>query len=87
MQIDKGTCGPEQLHALQAIFDIIWIDLRAGGLESFSGPTDDPEALRTQVALRVLEHAKTETSDDDIIGKVLESFGITATPYMRVHGL
>jgi hypothetical protein len=61
MQIDKGTCGPEQLHALQAIFDIIWIDLRAG--------------------------AKTETSDDDIIGKVLESFGITATPYMRVHGL
>jgi hypothetical protein len=87
MRIDEGTCGPEQLRTFQAIFDIIWIDLRAGGLESFSGPTDDPEALRTQIARRVMEYAMTETGDEDIIGKVLKSFGITAAPYMRVHGL
>jgi hypothetical protein len=87
MQIKKGMCGPDQLHALQAIFDIIWMDLRAEGLGALSGPTDDPEALRTQIAQRVMERAKTETSDDDIIRKVLESFGITAPPYMRVYGL
>jgi hypothetical protein len=84
---EKGTFGPEQLRALQAIFDIIWIDLRADGLASFSGPTDDIEALRTQIAVRVMEHAKTESSDEDIIGKVLKSFGITAAPYIRVRGL
>jgi hypothetical protein len=87
MQRDAGSCSPEQLHALQVIFDIIWMDLRAEGLKAFSGPTDDPEALRTQIAQRVMEHATTETSDDDIIGKVLESFGIAAPPYMRVYGL
>ena len=87
MQIDKGTCGPQQLRAFQVIFDIIWMDLRAGGLKSFSGPTDDPEALRTQIAQKVLECAKAETGDDDIIREVLRSFGIAALPYMRVHGL
>lgn len=74
MQKFAGTCSPEQLHTLQSIFDLIWMELREKITDSYSGPSE-PDELRDQIARRVLEHSD-GASSDEIIRQVLASFGI-----------
>lgn len=71
-----GWCSPEQLQTLQRIFDVIWMELRAKGLDKFDGPTD-PEALRAEIACRVFGQLADKDFDaEDITQRVLRSFGI-----------
>jgi hypothetical protein len=76
MQKFAGSCSPEQLTILQAVFDFIWMKLRASSNSSYSGPSD-PEALRDEIAQRVFSLYGAEGVDpDQIAGQVLASFGI-----------
>ena len=76
MQKFAGSCSPEQLHTLQSIFDLIWIELRSSSMSSYSGPSD-PDELRDQIARRVLDHYDGEgTSSKEITRQVLASFGV-----------
>jgi hypothetical protein len=71
-----GTCSPEQLHTLQSIFDLIWMELRASSTGSYSGPSD-PDALHDEIAKRVLSHSTGDAADRNrIVRQVLASFGI-----------
>jgi hypothetical protein len=78
MQIDKGSCSPEQFRTLQSIFDNVWMVIRAGSSQSLADPRG-MEALHFVIARRVLDYAQTRTSADDIIRGVLNSFGIKQT--------
>lgn len=72
----SGTCSPEQLHTLQSIFDLIWMELRTNNTSIYSGPSD-PDTLRDEIARRVLDHYKDDgIPPDQIIRQVLASFGI-----------
>jgi hypothetical protein len=51
MKNQTGSCSPEQLLALQKVFDLIWMELRFGGSNNYTGPSD-PEALREEIARR-----------------------------------
>lgn len=76
MQKFAGSCSPEQLHTLQSIFDLIWIELRSSSMSSYSGPSD-PDELRDQIARRVLDHYDGDgTSSKEITRQVLASFGV-----------
>jgi hypothetical protein len=76
MQRYAGSCSPEQLHTLQKIFDLIWMDLRSNGSSRYTGPLD-PDALREEVARRVFSHFNgDDTNADDITQRVLSSFGV-----------
>lgn len=76
MQKFAGTCSPEQLHTLQSIFDLIWMELRENSTGSYTGPSE-PDELREQIARRVLELYDSDgTSSDKITRQVLASFGI-----------
>lgn len=71
-----GTCSPEQLHTLQSIFDLIWMELRASRTSSYSGSSNS-DTLREEIARRVLDRWDgDETPPDEIIQQVLASFGI-----------
>src|SRR5687767_13830370 len=71
-----GTCSPEQLLSLQKVFDLIWMELRANGSANYTGPTD-PDALREEIARRVLAHHDgADFKADDITRQVLSSFGV-----------
>ena len=77
MQKFAGLCSPEQLHALQSIFDLIWMELRESSTSRYSGPSD-PDDLRDEIARRVLDHYDGNgTPSNEIIGHVLVSFGMT----------
>jgi hypothetical protein len=70
-----GTCSPEQLHTLQRIFDLIWMELRASSTSSYT-VSSHQDTLREEVARRVLDRwYRDETSPDEIIQQVLASFG------------
>ena len=76
MQKYAGTCSPEQLQTLQKIFDLIWMELRSSTHSSFNGPSD-PDALRAEIASRVLSHHDGDDLDaEHITERVLSSFGI-----------
>src|SRR5688572_663728 len=76
MQKFEGSCSPEQLQTLQKIFDLIWMELRASSMSSYSGPSDADE-LRDQIARRVLDcYDGDGTPSDEIIRQVLASFGL-----------
>jgi hypothetical protein len=76
MQKFAGSCSPEQLHTLQKMFDLIWMELRASTSSTYSGPSG-PDALRNEIARRVLGNYKgAEVDADQITERVLSSFGI-----------
>jgi len=76
MQKFAGSCSPEKLHTLQKIFDLIWMELRASTASTFNG-SSDPDALRNEIARRVLGNYKgAEVDADQITRRVLSSFGI-----------
>jgi hypothetical protein len=80
-----GTCSPEQLHTLQRIFDLIWMELRASTMSNYSGPAD-PDALRDEIARRVLGQFAGDGLDaDEITKRVLSSFGME-TGHLRSQG-
>ena len=87
MQRFAGSCSPEQLHTMQSIFDLIWMELRAHTTVSFSGPLD-PDGLREEIARRVLNSFGSEhTPPEEIIRDVLASFGIQPnTPPSKSNG-
>jgi hypothetical protein len=76
MQKYAGSCSPEQLLALQKVFHLIWMELRANGSTNYIGP-GDPDALREEIARRVLAHDDgADAKADDITRQVLSSFGV-----------
>jgi hypothetical protein len=76
MQKFAGSCSPEKLHTLQKIFDLIWMELRASTASTFNG-SSDPDALRNEIARRVLGNYKgAEIDADQITRRVLSSLGI-----------
>jgi hypothetical protein len=75
MKNQSGSCSPEQLLALQKVFDLTWMELRFGESTNYNGPSD-PDALREEIARRVIaEHHENEVHSDDIVWRVLASFG------------
>jgi hypothetical protein len=68
MQKFAGSCSPEQLRTLQKVFDLIWIELCASTTSSFNGPSN-PDALRDEIARRVLGNYKGAEVDADQITK------------------
>jgi hypothetical protein len=71
MQKFAGSCTPEQLHTLQRVFDLIWMELRANGHADYNGPSD-PDA-------RVFaEYDGDDVIADNITQRVLGSFGVSA---------
>jgi hypothetical protein len=78
MQKYAGSCRPDQLLVLQKVFDLIWMELRANGSANYTGPSD-PDALRAEIARRVLAHHDgADVKADDITVQVLSSFGVQA---------
>lgn len=76
MQRFAGTCSPEQLHTLQRIFDVIWMELQMSTTSNYSGPFD-PDTLREEIARRVLGSFDGDgLNADEIATRVLASFGI-----------
>jgi hypothetical protein len=72
-----GSCSPEQLHTLQTIFDLIWMELQETTTSKYNGPTN-PNALRDEIARRVLGQFDGEELDAEAVTRhVLASFGIT----------
>src|SRR5687768_3179190 len=77
MQNLAGACSPEQLHMLQKIFDLIWMELRATSHSNYTGPSE-PDALREEIARRVIGQFDGGLDADEITRRVLSSFGIEA---------
>jgi hypothetical protein len=76
MQKFAGSCSPKQLHTLQKIFDLIWMELRANTNRTFNGPSD-PDVLCAEIARRVLDNYDgKEVDSDQITKRILSSFGI-----------
>jgi hypothetical protein len=75
-----GMCSPEQLHTLQRIFDLIWMELRESSTSDYHGPSD-PDALRDEVARRVFSQFDGgELDPDEVTTRVLSSFGLESHP-------
>jgi hypothetical protein len=77
MQKFVGSCSSEQLHTLQSIFDLIWMELRASSTSNYSGPSD-PDVLRDEIARRVIDRYNGDdaTPSHQIVTQILASFGI-----------
>jgi hypothetical protein len=76
MQNFAGSCNPEQLHTLQRVFDLIWMELQANKFANYTGPSD-PDAVRNEIARRVFDEFGFDGADgDEITRRVLKSFGI-----------
>lgn len=73
MQNDPSAINPEELCTLQTIFNQAW--LRANGSIDIDASTDW-EALRNEIARRVLDYAQTNLTDEEIVSAVLTSLGI-----------
>jgi hypothetical protein len=81
-----GSCSPEQLHTLQTVFDLIWMELQANSSSSYSGPSD-PDALRDEIARRVFSHcAGDQPNPKEIARQVLASFGIDEARWRQPQG-
>jgi hypothetical protein len=73
MRNNLGAFDPEQLRALQSLFDQAWLQATgSGNLNAVA----DWGTLRNEIATRVLEYAHTNWTDDEIIRAVLTSLGI-----------
>jgi hypothetical protein len=71
-----GLCSPEQLHTLQTIFDLIWMELQETSTSRYDGPFD-PNALRDEIARRVLGQFDGGDLDAETVTQhVLASFAI-----------
>ena len=68
-----NAIDPEQLCTLQTVFNQAW--LRANGSIDINVPTDW-EALRSEIARRVLDYAQTNLTDEEIVSAVLRSLRI-----------
>jgi hypothetical protein len=78
MQKFAGLCTPEQLHTLQRVFDLIWMELRANGHANYNGPSD-PDELRDEIARRVFaEYDGEDVIADNVTKRVLGSFGVSS---------
>jgi hypothetical protein len=89
MQKFAGMCSPEQLLALQRIFDLIWMELRESSTSGYNGPSD-PGALRDEIARRVFSQFDGgEIDHDEITARVLISFGLESHPLRpyQHHGM
>jgi hypothetical protein len=76
MQKFAGSCTPDQLHTLQRVFDLIWMELRANGHANYTGPSD-PDLLRDEIARRVLGAFNGgEVDAAKVTERVLMSFGV-----------
>ena|SRR5687767_9718983 len=77
LQKFAGSCSPEQLHTLQSILDLIWMELRASSTSNYSGPSD-PDMLREEIARRVIDryNGGSDTPVHQIVMQILASFGI-----------
>jgi hypothetical protein len=79
MQTHRGSCGSKQMNVLQNVFQTIWAERRLNGDSSFDGPAD-PEGLLEEIAERVMEFAHTQSTEDEIVEKVLASFRLKGPP-------
>jgi hypothetical protein len=78
-----GSCSPEQLHTLQKIFDLIWMELQESSTSKYNGPAD-PNLLRDEIARRVLGQFDGDDLDAEIVTKkVLASFEINGRALHR----
>jgi hypothetical protein len=76
MQRYAGTYSPEQLHIMQKIFDLIWMEFQSSGSSRYTGPVE-PDALREEIARRVFGQFDGDAPNaDNIVGRVLSSFGV-----------
>lgn len=74
-----NVCGPRELNTLQRVFEAAWRELR---LERALGRID-PEGLLEDIAERMMEHAYSGLSEEEIAAKVLASLGIGAPSVPR----
>ena len=82
-----SACGPKELKTLQRVFETAWRELR---LERASCVGRiDPERLLEDIAERMMDHAHTGLSEEEIAAKVLASLGLgtPATPRPAVRPL
>jgi hypothetical protein len=73
MQNDLGAFDPEQLRALQDIFDEAWLQLASTSKLSVIA---DWSALRDDIACLIMDYAQSNLTDDEIICAILASLGI-----------
>jgi hypothetical protein len=72
MRNGLGVFDPEQLRALQTIFDETW--LRATG--SNLAPVTDWQVLRNEIAQKVMDYAQRGWTDDEIARTILTTLGL-----------
>ena len=73
MRNGLGVFDPEQLRALQSIFDKTWLRATGSNLTTVG----DWGALRDDIAQRVMDYAHSDLTTDEIIGTVLTSLNIS----------
>jgi hypothetical protein len=67
-----GVFDPEQLRALQGIFNKTWLRATGGDLTAVA----DWGALRDNIAERVMSYAQSDLTTDEIVRTVLTSLNI-----------
>jgi hypothetical protein len=73
MPKEVGVFDPEQLNALQDLFDEVWMQLT----ESIAiGDIPDWGTLRDRLAMQIMELAQSNLTDNEIIQAVLSSLGL-----------
>ena len=73
MQNDLDAFDPDQLHALQQIFDEAWLQITSS---SKLFVIADWRALRDDITCMVMNYAPSSLTDDEIIRAILASLGI-----------
>jgi len=73
MRNDLGARDPDQLRALQDIFDEAWLQITSSSKLIIVA---DWHALRDDIACKVMDYAPSSLTDDEIIRAILASLGI-----------
>jgi hypothetical protein len=73
MRNGVGVFDPEQLRALQSIFNEAWLRATGGDLAAVA----DWGALRDDIAERVMNYAQSDLTTDEIVRTVLTSLDIS----------
>jgi hypothetical protein len=73
MQNDLRAFDPDQLRALQEIFDEAWLQITSSSKLII---VQDWRALRDDIACMVMDYAPSSLTDDEIIRAILASLGI-----------
>jgi hypothetical protein len=68
---DLGVYDPEQLTALQKLFDRLWVQLSHSKLE-----VTDWTVVRDKLAVQVMECAQNNFTENEIVQAVLSSLGL-----------